>query len=114
MLIWKTDLTAVLDWLEPIAERLGDRLWLAPSCSLLHVPVDLAGEQKLDPELKSWLAFALQKLDELKLLATALRDGRAAVAGELAANKADLDARRSSPRCTTPRYATQWPASCPI
>ncbi len=38
--IWKTDLNAVLDWLEPLAQRLGSRLWLAPSCSLLHVPVD--------------------------------------------------------------------------
>ncbi|MBE0595154.1 MAG: 5-methyltetrahydropteroyltriglutamate--homocysteine S-methyltransferase, partial [Gemmatimonadales bacterium] len=39
--IWKTDLGAALDWLEPLAGRLGDRLWIAPSCSLLHVPVDL-------------------------------------------------------------------------
>ena len=44
---------------------LGDRLWIAPSCSLLHVPVDLNSEQTLDAEIKSWLAFALQKLDEL-------------------------------------------------
>ena len=42
--IWKTDLTAVLDWVEPIAAKLGDRLWIAPSCSLLHVPVDLDSE----------------------------------------------------------------------
>ncbi len=47
--IWKTDLSATLDWLEPLAERLGERLWLAPSCSLLHVPVDLDSEKKLDP-----------------------------------------------------------------
>ncbi len=79
--IWKTDLAAVLDWLEPLAERLGDRLWIAPSCSLLHVPVDLASEQKLDAELKSWLAYALQKLEELRVLASALRDGRAAGEG---------------------------------
>jgi len=44
--IWKTDLTAVLDWVEPIAKQLGDRLWIAPSCSLLHVPVDLDSEEK--------------------------------------------------------------------
>ncbi|SEB15807.1 5-methyltetrahydropteroyltriglutamate--homocysteine S-methyltransferase [Variovorax sp. YR216] len=100
--IWKTDLAAVLDWLEPIAERLGDRLWIAPSCSLLHVPVDLAGEHKLDAELKSWLAFALQKLGELKVLATALRDGRGAVAAELSANRAALAARRASPRVNNP------------
>ena len=62
--IWRTDLEEVLDWLEPVAARLGDRLWLAPSCSLLHVPVDLASEDRLDAELKSWLAFARQKLDE--------------------------------------------------
>jgi 5-methyltetrahydropteroyltriglutamate--homocysteine methyltransferase len=58
--IWKTDLNAVLDWVEPLAERLGERLWIAPSCSLLHVPVDLNSEQKLDADIKSWLAYALQ------------------------------------------------------
>ena len=98
--IWKTDLGATLDWLEPLAERLGDRLWIAPSCSLLHVPVDLASEQKLDAEIKSWLAYALQKLDELKVLAKALNQGRAAVAAELAANHAAITARRTSPRVT--------------
>ena len=100
--IWKTDLGATLDWLEPLAERLGDRLWIAPSCSLLHVPVDLASEQKLDAEIKSWLAYALQKLDELKVLAKALNQGRAAVAAELAANHAAITARRTSPRVTNP------------
>jgi 5-methyltetrahydropteroyltriglutamate--homocysteine methyltransferase len=48
--IWKTDLASVLDWLEPVAKKLGKRLWIAPSCSLLHVPVDLDSEQKLDTE----------------------------------------------------------------
>jgi 5-methyltetrahydropteroyltriglutamate--homocysteine methyltransferase len=100
--IWKTDLHGVLDWLEPLAERLGERLWIAPSCSLLHVPVDLDSEARLDPELKSWLAFALQKLDELRLLARALREGRQAVATELAANRAALANRRASPRVHKP------------
>lgn len=100
--IWKTDLNAVLDWLEPVAKRLGDRLWIAPSCSLLHVPVELASEQKLDPEVKSWLAYALQKLDELNLLASALDKGRDSVKGALAANKAAVDARRNSPRVNNP------------
>jgi len=100
--IWKTHLADVLDWLEPVAERLGARLWIAPSCSLLHVPVDLASEQKMDGELKSWLAFALQKLEELRVLATALREGRVAVKEALAANRAALQARRSSPRVHDP------------
>ncbi len=100
--IWKTDLGAVLNWLEPVAERLGERLWIAPSCSLLHVPVDLDSEQTLDAELKSWLAFAVQKLDELRVLATALREGRAAVKDALDANRAALAARRASPRVHHP------------
>jgi len=100
--IWKTDLTAVLDWLEPLAKHLGERLWVAPSCSLLHVPVDLNSEQKLDGEIKSWLAYAQQKLDELRLLGKALRDGRASVQSELAANQAALAARRASPRVNNP------------
>jgi 5-methyltetrahydropteroyltriglutamate--homocysteine methyltransferase len=100
--IWKTDLNATLEWLEPIAERLGDRLWIAPSCSLLHVPVDLDSEQKLDGEIKSWLAFATQKLEELSILAIALNQGRAAVKEQLANNQAAVDARRSSQRVNNP------------
>ncbi|XJC79810.1 5-methyltetrahydropteroyltriglutamate--homocysteine S-methyltransferase (plasmid) [Delftia tsuruhatensis] len=100
--IWKTDLTAVLDWVEPIAKQLGDRLWIAPSCSLLHVPVDLDSEEKLDADVKSWLAFALQKLDELRVLGKALSQGRDAVKAELAENLAALTARRNSPRVNNP------------
>lgn len=100
--IWKTDLTAVLDWVEPIAKQLDERLWIAPSCSLLHVPVDLDSEEKLDADVKSWLAFALQKLDELRVLGKALSQGRDAVKAELADNLAALTARRNSPRVNNP------------
>ncbi|KGC17159.1 5-methyltetrahydropteroyltriglutamate--homocysteine S-methyltransferase [Burkholderia gladioli] len=100
--IWKTDLNAALDWLEPLARQLGERLWIAPSCSLLHVPVDLASEVTLDAEIRTWLAFALQKLDEVQLLATALNRGREAVSGELVANAAAVAARRASPRVNDP------------
>ncbi|MGF6724524.1 5-methyltetrahydropteroyltriglutamate--homocysteine methyltransferase [Paraburkholderia sp. GAS41] len=100
--IWKTDLASVLDWLEPAARQLGERLWIAPSCSLLHVPVDLDSEQKLDAEVRSWLAFALQKLGELQVLATALNEGRDAVKAELAVNSAAIAARRVSPRVNNP------------
>ena len=100
--IWKTDLNAVLDWLEPLAQRLGERLWIAPSCALLHVPVDLNSEQKLDADVKSWLAFALQKLDELQVLAAALKNGRQSVKAVLDANQAAIHARRTSPRVHNP------------
>jgi 5-methyltetrahydropteroyltriglutamate--homocysteine methyltransferase len=96
--IWKTDLHATLEWLEPIHNLLQNRLWIAPSCSLLHVPVDLNSEPQLDRELRSWLAFALQKLDELQLLAAALNKGRVPVQEALVANNAAIEQRRASPR----------------
>ncbi len=96
--IWKTDLTAVLDWLEPVYARLQDRLWLAPSCSLLHVPVDLDSEQQLDAEIRSWLAFAVQKLNEIAVLAKALHHGRTSVAASLQKNQAEIASRKQSQR----------------
>lgn len=100
--IWKTDLNTLLDWLEPVAKQLGDRLWIAPSCSLLHVPVDLNSELSFDAEVKPWLAFALQKLDELEIVATALNHGRDSVSAELSANREAIEARRLSPRVNNP------------
>jgi len=100
--IWKTDLHETLAWLEPIAKQLCDRLWIAPSCSLLHIPVSLESEQKLDTEIKSWLAFAVEKLKEIEVLAKALNLGREAVKDELAANQAAILSRRQSPRVNKP------------
>lgn len=100
--IWKTDLTSTLEWLEPLHNLLQDRLWIAPSCSLLHVPVDLNSEQHFDVEIKEWLAFAVQKLVELQVLARALNHGRASVAEALSQNKAAIDKRRASPRVHNP------------
>lgn len=94
--IWKTDLSATLDWLEPIHARLQERLWLAPSCSLLHVPIDLDSEQALTHDIRSWLAFAVQKLQEVKVLATALDHGREAVSEALQENRAAIESRRQS------------------
>ena len=100
--IWKTDLNATLDWLEPLAEKLGDRLWIAPSCSLLHVPVDLDSEEALDEDIRSWLAFAKQKLSELYVLGKAINEGRDAVALQLQANKLAIDSRNHSTRVHNP------------
>lgn len=96
--IWKTDLTAVLDWLEPVRVRLQERLWLATSCSLLHVPVDLESEQKLDPNIRSWLAFAVQKLREIDILAQALNHGRKSVLEMLRENSIAITSRKQSKR----------------
>ncbi|MEJ2044440.1 MAG: 5-methyltetrahydropteroyltriglutamate--homocysteine S-methyltransferase [Reinekea sp.] len=100
--IWKTDLTATLNWLEPIATTLNDRLWLAPSCSLLHVPVDLTSEETLDAEIRHWLAFAKQKLHELSVLGEAVNKGRAQVAEALAQNQSAINSRKQSTRVHNP------------
>ncbi|SDK78393.1 5-methyltetrahydropteroyltriglutamate--homocysteine S-methyltransferase [Billgrantia gudaonensis] len=104
--VWRADLATLRERLANARLRLGERLWLAPSCSLLHVPVDLASETELDAELTSWLAFARQKLDETVTLARLL-DGRAGAAerDRVAAATAALDARRASPRLHRPAVA---------
>ena len=94
--VWRTALTPLLDWLGPIHERLGDKLWLAPSCSLLHVPVSLDRETDLDPKLRQWLAFATEKLDELRILGRALNEGRDALTDQLVENARALAARAGS------------------
>src|SRR5690606_41869125 len=58
--VWRADLSQALKTLTTAQPMLGDRLWVAPSCSLLHCPVDLDLETQLDPEIKSWLAFSIR------------------------------------------------------
>ncbi len=108
--IWKTDLEAVLTRLEGLHARLGERLWLAPSCSLQHVPVSLDAEAKLEPEIKNWLAFAGEKLAELAVLKIALTQGRAAVANALDDNRAALNSRHRSLRVHSPDVSARLAA----
>ncbi|MBP6562561.1 MAG: 5-methyltetrahydropteroyltriglutamate--homocysteine S-methyltransferase [Neisseriaceae bacterium] len=96
--IWVNDLRASFNALKPLAERYGDRLWVAPSCSLLHVPVDLASETSLDAELTSWLAFATQKITEVATLTRGINQGEAAIAAELAHSDQIQAARKASTR----------------
>ena len=96
--VWRTDLRRALNVLRPLYESLGERLWLAPSCSLLHAPVSLAAESDIDAEVRPWLAFATEKLDELEHLRRGLQEGDAAIAGALAASDGAAISRRASPR----------------
>lgn len=81
--IWRTDLRQVLERAEASRAVLEERLWLAPSCSLLHVPVDLELEPDLDADLKVWLAFGAQKLHELAIIDKGVRLGADAIGAEL-------------------------------
>ena len=91
--IWKADLNKILNTLEKIKD---DRLWIAPSCSLLHTPIDLDKETKLNPEIKNWLAFSKQKLAEISILTDALNHGRQFVEKYLSENQAAIQSRTTS------------------
>jgi 5-methyltetrahydropteroyltriglutamate--homocysteine methyltransferase len=95
--IWRADLSRTLDALETAVARLGsDLVQLAPSCSLLHVPIDLDLEQGLDPDLRGWLAFSVQKMNELTTLGAAMAGGRLSVATVLEASDAAAASRKVS------------------
>ncbi|PZU09288.1 5-methyltetrahydropteroyltriglutamate--homocysteine S-methyltransferase [Sphingomonas sp.] len=99
--IWKADLAAILDRVEAIAG--GRDIQIAPSCSLLHTPVDLELEKTLDPQIRGWLAFAAQKLAELSTIVRALNHGRDSVSEALAENAVAIAGRRDSPLTNNPR-----------
>ena len=97
--VWRCELEPVLAQLQFAQERFGDNLWVSSSCSLLHSPVDVEREDKLDPELKSWLAFAVQKCGEIAVLRDALNDPQAPkVQAALAESRAVQLSRAESPR----------------
>ncbi len=97
--IWRTDLSGTLDRITPVVKQLGlNRVQIAPSCSLLHVPIDLGLETDLDPDVKDWLAFAVQKMSELATFGKALTQGRASVAQALSASDSAVIARDTSPK----------------
>ncbi|TVT88974.1 5-methyltetrahydropteroyltriglutamate--homocysteine S-methyltransferase [Pseudomonas sp. RGB] len=101
--VWRCDLEKALATLKHAHEKLGDRLWVAPSCSLLHSPVDLGREDTLDAELKSWLAFAVQKCAEVAVLAQAVNAPQASnVRAALAQSRAVQAARAASTRIHKP------------
>lgn len=95
--IWRADLEKTLKTVQKAVKKLGDdKVFVAPSCSLLHTPVDLDNEDTLDNELKSWLAFAKQKLNEISLLAEAANGEKNKEA--FAESSKAAEARKTSPR----------------
>ena len=97
--IWKNDLSASLALVDKAVQKLGaDKVFVAPSCSLLHTPVDLDRETALDPQVKSWLAFAKQKLNEIATIATGAGKGREAIEAALEESDRVAKDRKTSPR----------------
>lgn len=105
--IWRADLSAKYTQLKPLV---GQReLWVASSCSLLHSPVDLSVETRLDEEVKSWFSFAIQKCNEIALLTKALNSNDTS---ELDAWSAPIQARRHSKRVHNPQVTQRLAAIC--
>ncbi|WP_214070374.1 5-methyltetrahydropteroyltriglutamate--homocysteine S-methyltransferase [Mucilaginibacter sp. dw_454] len=91
--VWKNDYEKSLQQINKAIEKLGaDRVIIAPSCSLLHSPIDLELETAIDPEIKNWMAFAKQKLTEVAALKQ-IAEGNNEL---LDANKKAIASRRSS------------------
>ncbi len=101
--VWRCDLHQALELLREAQVRFGDNLWVAGSCSLLHSPVDLSREDQLDDELRSWLAFAVQKCGEIAVLTQALNNPHDTdVVAALAASAAVQASRAQSTRIHKP------------
>ncbi|RLJ73553.1 5-methyltetrahydropteroyltriglutamate--homocysteine S-methyltransferase [Pedobacter alluvionis] len=70
--IWKNDFEKSVSIINQVVEKRGiDKVWIAPSCSLIHSPVDLdneTNEKNLSAEIKQWLAYAKQKIAEVATL----------------------------------------------
>ena len=97
--VWRSDLAAKFDMVKEVVSDTTQRVWVGSSCSLQHCPVDLASENKLDDELKQWLAFARQKCREVALLSKAvIEEVTAEEQQEIDENVKAAEERRSSNR----------------
>jgi len=96
--VWRNDLQQSLDVLKTVEERYGENLWISSSCSLLHSPVDLNSEQKLDEDIQSWLAFAQQKVQEIADLSIGINKGQEAIKLSLEASDAAITSKKTSTR----------------
>jgi 5-methyltetrahydropteroyltriglutamate--homocysteine methyltransferase len=74
--IWKNNIDNTLSLLEKIAKTINkENILISPSCSLLHTPFTLKYEEKMDSNIKNWLSYAVEKLDEVSLISKIFFDG---------------------------------------
>jgi 5-methyltetrahydropteroyltriglutamate--homocysteine methyltransferase len=110
--VWRTDLEPALRFLGVLLGLAGE-VAVSTSCSLLHVPYDVGAETGLDADLRSWLSFARQKVDEVVTLARGLKEGRPAVAAEIATATGLLASRAASPAVVNPAVRDRAAAVTP-
>ena len=106
--IWKSELNKIIQMVSSVIQEIGeDRIFIAPSCSLLHSPVDLDSENDMDDEMRSWLSFAHQKLEEICIVSQALTSGVTTPTLELEKNMQNMESRKSSPRIHKPKVKSR-------
>ncbi|TPX68049.1 5-methyltetrahydropteroyltriglutamate---homocysteine S-methyltransferase [Spizellomyces sp. 'palustris'] len=109
--IWKVDLDAAIATVHRAVGLLGtDKVFVAPSCSMLHSPHSLEAETKMDKTILDWLSFAVQKLSEIAIITKAVNQGEDAVAAALSANRKSMQARRTSPLIHDPQVQAEMKA----
>jgi 5-methyltetrahydropteroyltriglutamate--homocysteine methyltransferase len=112
--IWKTNFKTAIEKVEAAIQKLGkDRVVVATSSSLLHTPHTLESEKKLDPEIRDWFSFAVEKLTEVAVIAKAVTDGPASVSAELEANAKSMHSRATSARTNDPAVKARQAAVTP-
>ena len=97
--VWRANLDEALEVARKAVRTLGsNRVFISPSCSLLHCPIDIDNETEIEPEIRSWLAFAKQKIEEIVIISTGINKGKHSILGALQENRDMREARRTSPR----------------
>jgi 5-methyltetrahydropteroyltriglutamate--homocysteine methyltransferase len=110
--VWRSNLSALIDRFEPAVAKLGkNRVQIAASCSMHHVPIDLELETDLDPEVKSWLAFSIQKMKDWQHSARCWLPVARALRKHLRPPNKLLPAARRRPRFTIRLLPGRWPPS---
>ena len=101
--IWKAELDVIVKKLKNLIQHFGpERLVISPSGSLMHIPQDVNLETDLDEEVKSWLSFACQKLEEVRVIAAVINEGDAALQSELEKNRQVFLSKKNSTRIHNP------------
>lgn len=100
--VWRTNLRKAITNLKPLFSQLKSFLWISSSCSLMHSPVDLTYETQMDDEIRNWLAFAVQKQQEIVLIAKGLLKGELSISKALEESDNAVESRKNSTRIHNP------------
>ncbi len=95
--IWRNHLAQSIAKINEVLPSLcNENVWLSTSCSLLHSPYDLNFEKKIDQEIKNWLSFSVQKLEEVSIIKDYFKKGIKSVEQLLKINDYAMRSKKNS------------------